>query len=74
MIKICKFWLNYVNFDLNAAKTELNFSMCKSVNFDPNNTKKYLNNVEFTKKRWVATKICESDQKVVISTENEKDD
>ena len=24
--------------------------MCKSVNFDPNNTKKYLNNVKFTKK------------------------
>ena len=23
--------------------------MCKSVNFDPNHTKKYLNNVKFTK-------------------------
>ena len=23
LIKICKFWLNYVNSDLNAAKTEL---------------------------------------------------
>ena len=46
------------------SQTELNFSMCKSANFDPNNTKKYLNNVKFTKKGWVATKICESDQNV----------
>ena len=65
LIKICKSWLKYVNSDLNAAKTELNFSMCKSVNFDPNNTKKYFNNVKFTKKRWMATKICKiSNQKL----------
>ena len=43
--------------------------MCKSVNFDPNNTKKYLKNVKFTKKRWMATKICKiSNQKLYSRT------
>ena len=66
MIKICKFWLNYVYSDLNAAKTELKFSMCKSVNFDPNNTKKYLNNVKYLNNSDFQSEILEFSQNLHI--------